>query len=232
MFTRARCYLFAFALGLTLARPVAAQQTVDVGSIGGRVVDQTGAAIPGASVQATHAGTNIVASAVTDVQGRFRLPYLKIGAYEVTVTLAGFSTVTRNLTVAAGSAFEVPISLTVAGLESTLMVTAEAPVIESARSQIASTVLESEVAALPNDPSRATASRARRCRSSMPSHRSGSIIETHCNWIGANRPLCRQWRHGSFPHHRVSGADRPAEPAARRRFAPARPAQPALDLGT
>ena len=37
----------------------------------------------------------------------------------------------------AGSAFEVPITLALAGVESNVTVTAEAPVIESARSQIA-----------------------------------------------------------------------------------------------
>ena len=149
MFTRSRCYLFALVLALTLARPAAAQQTVDVGSISGRVADQSGSAIPGASVHARHTATNIITAAVTDLQGRFRLPYLKIGGYELTVSLQGFATVTRNLSVSAGSAFEVPFMLTVAGLETTVTVNAEAPVIESARSQIASTVTETEVAALP-----------------------------------------------------------------------------------
>jgi outer membrane receptor protein involved in Fe transport len=144
-----RVVFFALALALTLARPVAAQQTVDVGSISGRVVDQSGSALPGAMVQARHTATNIVAAAPTDLQGRFRFPYLKVGAYEVTVSLAGFATVNRSLTVSAGSAFEVPFTLSVAGVESTVMVTAEAPVIESARSQIASTVTATEVAALP-----------------------------------------------------------------------------------
>ena len=54
-----------------------------------------------------------------------------------------------QITVSAGSAFEVPIALALAGVETSVTVTAEAPVIESARSQIAATVLETEVAALP-----------------------------------------------------------------------------------
>ena len=84
------------ALALALARPVTAQQTVDVGSISGRVVDDSGGAVPGASVDATHLATNVVASAVTDVNGRFRFPYLKIGGYEITVSLCRASQMSRR----------------------------------------------------------------------------------------------------------------------------------------
>ena len=140
---------FLFALATALASPVRAQQTVDVGSISGRVVDDTGAAVPGASVEVTHSATNIAAAEVTNAQGRFRFPYLKIGDYKLTVTLAGFKDAVRQINVSAGSAFEVPIALALAGVETNVTVTAEAPVIESARSQIAATVLETEVAALP-----------------------------------------------------------------------------------
>ncbi len=137
------------ACALAVASPSLAQQTVDVGSVSGRVVDESGAPIPGATVQATHQDTNIVASAITDTQGRFRLPYLKIGVYDIGVSLAGFTDSTRRLNVSAGSAFEMPVTLALAGIESKVTVTAESPVIEAARSQIASTVLEAEVAALP-----------------------------------------------------------------------------------
>jgi len=148
MFSRVS-FLFALALALTLAQPAAAQQTVDVGSISGRVVDDSGAVVPGASVEVIHAATNIAAAEVTNTQGRFRFPYLKIGDYKLIVTLAGFKDAVRQITVSAGSAFEVPIALALAGVETNITVTTEAPVIESARSQIAATVLETEVAALP-----------------------------------------------------------------------------------
>ena len=78
MFSRVN-FLFALALALTLARPVAAQQTVDVGSISGRIVDEMGGEIPGATIVATHRLTNAVSSTVSDEHGRFRLPYLRIG---------------------------------------------------------------------------------------------------------------------------------------------------------
>ena len=148
MFSRVS-FLFALALALALARPVAAQQTVDVGSISGRVVDEMGMTIPGASVVAVHLLTNVRTAAITDEDGRFRFPYLRIGTYEITVTLAGFKDATRRVGVSAGSAFELPIVLAIANLSETIVLVHEAPVIESARSQITATVSEAEVAALP-----------------------------------------------------------------------------------
>ena len=148
MFSRVS-YLFALALALALARPIAAQQTVDVGSISGRVVDEMGGEIPGVTIVATHRSTNVATTVVTDQDGRFRLPYLRIGAYEIKAMLAGFKDVTKVIGVSAGSAFELPIVLSIANLEETITIVDEAPVIESARSQIAATVSEGEVAALP-----------------------------------------------------------------------------------
>jgi outer membrane receptor protein involved in Fe transport len=148
MFSRVRL-LFAFALALALAAPVAAQQTVDVGSISGRVVDEMGMTLPGAAVVATDLLTNVKTSAIANEDGRFRLPYLRIGTYGITVTLAGFKDVTRRVGVSAGSAFEMPFVLAIAGFTETITITDEVPVIESARSQLATTVSEKEVAALP-----------------------------------------------------------------------------------
>lgn len=147
MFSRVSFFVLAFVLAI--AHPALAQQTVDVGSVSGRIVDASGSAVPGATVTATHKATNVVSSSVSDVEGRFRFPYLRIGAYDIGVSLTGFKDVNRQLTVSAGSAFEIPIALSLAGVESNVTVTAEAPVIETARSQIASTVTETEVAALP-----------------------------------------------------------------------------------
>ncbi len=148
MFSRIS-FLFALALALALARPVAAQQTVDVGSISGRVVDEMGMFIPGVTITATHRLTNVTASTVSDESGRFRLPYLRIGVYQLKASLAGFKDFTRAIGVSAGSAFDIPIVLAIANLTETIVLVHEAPVIESARSQIAATVSEAEVAALP-----------------------------------------------------------------------------------
>ncbi len=63
--------------------------------------------------------------------------------------MPGFATATRRLTLTVGSAFDVPITLSVATLDTTVSVTGQSAVLEAARSQIAGTVPRAEVAALP-----------------------------------------------------------------------------------
>ncbi len=139
----------ALACMLAVCSPVIAQQTVDVASISGRVIDATGATVPGASVSAVPLDTNVISTAVTDQDGRFRFPYLRIGPYEITVSLPGFQDARRRMTLSAGAAYELPMTLALSGVESNVTVTADTPVLEAARSQIAATVSESEVKALP-----------------------------------------------------------------------------------
>ena len=113
------------------------------------MTDPQGAVVPGAVTTARHIETNVTREAVTDAQGRFRFPYLRVGAYEIIVRLPGFADATRNVTVTIGSAFELPVVLSVAGLDTNVTVTGEATVLEAARSQIAGTVAQAEVQDLP-----------------------------------------------------------------------------------
>ena len=56
---------------------------------------------------------------------------------------------TRNVTVTVGSAFELPVKLAIAALDSSVTVTADAAMLEGARTQIAGTVSQAEVQTLP-----------------------------------------------------------------------------------
>ncbi|MGE3510288.1 MAG: TonB-dependent receptor [Vicinamibacterales bacterium] len=131
------------------AYPVVAQQSIEYASVGGRVTDPSGAVVMDAQVSARHVDTNVTATAVTDQDGRFRFPYLRVGPYEVTVRQQGFAEFKRRLTLTVGAAFDLPVSLAVAGVDTSVSVTGQAPVLEAARSQIASTVSEAEVRSLP-----------------------------------------------------------------------------------
>jgi len=132
-----------------LARPLAAQQSVDYASLGGRVTDPQGAVVAGAHVTARHTDTNVVAEAVTDPAGRFRFPHLKVGAYELKARVAGFAELTRALTLTVGGAFDIPLTLTLAGIDASVTVGADTMTLETARSQIAGTVPQAEIRNLP-----------------------------------------------------------------------------------
>jgi hypothetical protein len=128
---------------------VFAQDTINLATIGGRVTDQSGGVIEGASVRVRHRDTNQARAAVTGSEGRFRFPYLRIGAYEITVSAQGFAEVTHSLTLTVGSAFELPVTLAIGATETRITVNTDATVLEAARSQIAGTVLQNEVQSLP-----------------------------------------------------------------------------------
>ena len=134
---------------ITWAQPAVAQQSVGYASVSGRVTDPSGAVVPGAQVTVRHSETNVTAVTAADQEGRFRFPYLRVGPYEITVSQQGFGDVTRLLTLTLGAAFELPMSLTVGGVDTRVTVTGEAAVLEAARSQIATTVSQTEVRSLP-----------------------------------------------------------------------------------
>lgn len=76
--------LAAFAVPVTLAQ-------TNTGTIVGIATDDTGAAIPGATVTAKNLGTGDVRTVTTGGDGEFTVPNLQIGHYSVTVTHNGFA---------------------------------------------------------------------------------------------------------------------------------------------
>ena len=127
----------------------AAQESIQYGSISGRVEDASGAVVQNAKVTSRQKDTNITSTLLTDKDGRFRFPYLSVGEYEITVQDPGFSTATRTVNVGLGSAFELPIALSVAASSSQVSVTGQADLLETARTQIAGTITQTEVNDLP-----------------------------------------------------------------------------------
>jgi hypothetical protein len=148
MKTRVLCSLMVTACCVTSAT-VHAQETINFASVSGRVLDGQGAVVAGAHVRARQTETNIVADVVTNSEGRFRFPYLRVGPYELRVRMQGFDEQTRTLTTTVGAAYEIPVVLNVAGVDATVTVSAEATILEAARSQIAGTLPETEIQRLP-----------------------------------------------------------------------------------
>jgi len=103
-----------------------AQESIHYASISGRVTDPSGGVIAAAQVTARQTATNLTTTLLTDQEGRFRFPYLKVGLYEITAKHTGFAPFTRTLTLSLGSAFELPISLALESKDTAITVTADA----------------------------------------------------------------------------------------------------------
>jgi hypothetical protein len=132
-----------------VAGPALAQETVQYASLSGRVTDPLGAAVSGASVAVRHLETNLARQLSTDRDGRFRFPYLPVGPYEFSARQPGFSPAQRRLTLTVGAAFDLSVPLTLEAVSESVNVSGYETVIEAARSQIASTVLLTEIDRLP-----------------------------------------------------------------------------------
>jgi hypothetical protein len=144
-----RRYLFGAAMILLLTcASVFAQGTS--GTITGRVVDQQGAAVPGATVTAKSTTTGFTRSEVSDAEGVYRLSALPVGIYEVTAELQGFTTVSKkDVEVNVAQTQSVDFPLKVAQLAETVNVTGATPLIETTKSSVGAIVDVKRIENLP-----------------------------------------------------------------------------------
>ena len=144
-----RVRTLAVLLGLWLvAAPAAAQE--QRASIEGTVKDNTGAVLPGVTVDAKNLSQGGVASAVSDAGGFFRFPSLAPGAYEVTAKLSGFTPKTfSRVELTLGQTKALDVALGVSGLSETVQVTSEQPLIDVKSSQRAYSITADQFVKLP-----------------------------------------------------------------------------------
>lgn len=108
--------VFVAVLGLPIAR---AQD----GSVSGRVLDTSGATIPGADVTLTNTATSTADRTVSNVEGRFSFPAARPGVYALTVALNGFAASKVDaIRVELGEHRDVSVQLRPAGLEEAVTV--------------------------------------------------------------------------------------------------------------
>ncbi|MBI1898036.1 MAG: carboxypeptidase regulatory-like domain-containing protein, partial [Acidobacteria bacterium] len=133
---------------LAFAVPHASAQIL-YGSIVGNVKDPSEAAIPGATVTATHKETNQSRQTQTGNFGNYSFPTLQAGAYEVRVTKDGFRTATTEVTVTINSVTRADLSLQIGAVAEAVQVTAEAAVLQTDRSEVRSEMTGRTVQNLP-----------------------------------------------------------------------------------
>src|ERR1044071_6751044 len=137
---------------LVLSTPLLAQSHATTGAIEGAVVDAQGGAVPGVTVTVKNTATNYETVTVTDSAGRFRAVLLPLGPYQVTAALQGFATVVqKGLDLGVGQTLTVAIALKQAAASEQIVVTAAAPLIETARTEGATRIDQKAVEGLPNN---------------------------------------------------------------------------------
>ena len=130
--------LVATVAMLVSSQPVSAQTT---GTILGRVLDPSGAALVNAEVAATNVGTGLVRNAVTNVEGMYRIPTLPLGSYEVSVLVAGFQKFTQSgITLQVGQNARVDAPMQLGEVIETVTVEAAAVSVDTQGTTIGATV--------------------------------------------------------------------------------------------
>ena len=139
--------LACVALVLAIASGASAQEFR--ATVRGQVADTSKAALPGATVTVQNQDTNEVATATTNNEGAYTIPFLRPGTYTVTVEMSGFQKHTRsNVTLQVGQTAEINVQLGV-GLTETVNVTSEAPLLETSRADRGTVIDSARIAELP-----------------------------------------------------------------------------------
>jgi hypothetical protein len=130
--------------------PAARAQQVAVAAIDGYVTDPSGQAVAGAQVKATNLDRDQVRTAVTDVTGRYSLPELPIGNYQLEVSSPGFKTyVQKGISLEVASNRSIPVSLQIGAVTESVQVTANAAQVETRENAISQVVDQQRLVDLP-----------------------------------------------------------------------------------
>ena len=125
----------AAAVILAAVAPLSAQQgTTD---LRGRAIDQQQAALPGVTIVARHQDSGLFRETTSGPDGSFHLSAMNPGVYEITAELAGFKRYERrDLRLEVGRTTTIEIPLAVGGLEESVTVTGEAPLVDTTTKEI------------------------------------------------------------------------------------------------
>ncbi len=125
-----------------------AQTTTAV--IAGALTDETGAVLPKGQVTVMNVDTGISRTVTTDERGRFVVPQLPPGPYQLTATVAGFETSVRTgITLSIGQEFSLTLLLKVGSVTEKVSVTAEAPLVNTTGSAVSGVVEQKRIEELP-----------------------------------------------------------------------------------
>ena len=137
-------------LAIVLMIPALAAAQTESGKISGTVTDQSGAVLPGVTVNLKSVERATMRSTVTNAQGEYVFASLVPGNYEVTAELSGFSTQQTRTNVPVGATVNVNVQMAVGAQTEVITVVGEtAAAINTSTQDIATTVNETQIRELP-----------------------------------------------------------------------------------
>lgn len=142
-----RRLLAALALASLTTFTATAQIAAD---LRGRVLDPSGSAVPNATVDLTQSATNTHISTVTSRSGDYSFTNLAPGVYQLDVSSSGFAHITRSgVRAIVGQTVNLDLRLNVTANQQTVRVTSDAPLLQSATSNIQTNIPGSTVVSMP-----------------------------------------------------------------------------------
>lgn len=134
---------------------ITAAQGTGAGSIAGTVRDESGAVLPGVTVEVSSPSLiEKVRTTVTEADGTYQIQELRPGAYEVVFTLPGFATLRREgIQLTSGFTATINATLTVSTLQETITVTGSTPLVDTTTATQRTTVTSEVLAAVPTSQS-------------------------------------------------------------------------------
>ena len=121
---------------------------VNTGNVYGNVIDEQGGTIPGGT--AVLNGPSAPVTTSVDANGLFRFLKVPPGTYSVTVTMPGFTTVTReNVSVSVGKNTQVDVQLKLSSVQASVTVTSQTPLIDTRKVETGQNFSHDELAAIP-----------------------------------------------------------------------------------
>jgi hypothetical protein len=133
-----------------LLLPAALAAQTNTGEISGLIRDTSGGVLAGATVVATHVASGVVVERTTAADGRFYLPGLRIGAWDITASLNGFATqIQRGVMLEVGRTLTLEFALSIGSLSENVIVESTAPLLQTTSAEISDVIGNQEVVQLP-----------------------------------------------------------------------------------
>jgi len=143
------CAIAFVAIAAILFSIPASAQTL-YGTLVGNVTDETGLAVPGATVKVTHTETGQTREGTTNATGGYNFPNIPTGTYQVDVTLTGFQSATsRGIGVTQNSQVRVDVRLTVGALQETVLVSGTAAILQTETAAVQMQTTSEQIVNLP-----------------------------------------------------------------------------------